>query len=192
MINNQEHQAEENTTQTDANEATQPSVQTNEDTESQNEETLVEHDTVSKLEEQLKESQDKYIRLVAEFDNFRKRTMKERVELIKNASEDMVKSLLEVLDDADRAIQQIETSDNIAHIKDGVTLVFNKLKSTLQQKGLTEMQTKGMEFDPESHEAVAEIPVPDAESAGKIIDEVIKGYLLNDKIIRHAKVVVGK
>lgn len=149
-------------------------------------------DKVQELEGQLKEVNDKYLRLVADFDNFRKRTAKERVELIKNAGEDVIKSLLDVVDDSDRAMKQLETSDDIVQIKEGITLVFNKLKNVLLNKGLKEMESKGQNFDTELHEAITEIPAPTDDLKGKVLDEIQKGYYLNDKIIRHAKVVVGK
>ncbi len=151
-----------------------------------------EENPIQQLESQLQECNDKYLRLAAEFDNFRKRSMKDRLDLIRNASEDVIKSLLEVLDDVDRASQQIESSEDTEQLKAGITLIFGKLKSTLQQKGLQEMEAAGMEFDPEMHEAIAEIPAASEDTSGKIMDVVAKGYLLNDKIIRHAKVVVGK
>lgn len=149
-------------------------------------------DKYQKLEAAAKEANDKYLRLAAEFDNFRKRNVKERMDLIKNASEDLIKSLLDVVDDSERATQQIEKSEDLAAIKDGIALVFNKLKSTLVAKGLQEMNSKGTEFNADIHEAITEIPAPSEDMVGKVIDEVIKGYYLNDKIIRHAKVVVGK
>jgi molecular chaperone GrpE len=151
-----------------------------------------EDDGKSELEHQLKESQDRYLRLVAEFDNFRKRTAREKIELIKTAGEDVMKSLLEVLDDSERAMKQLETSEDVALIKEGVVLVFNKLQKTLQSKGLKAMESKDQEFDTELHEAITEIPAPTDAMKGKVIDEITKGYYLNDKIIRHAKVVVGK
>ena len=141
---------------------------------------------------EVKEANDKYLRLAAEFDNFRKRNAKERIELVKNASEDLIRSLLDVVDDSERALQQIEKTDDTVLIKDGISLVFNKLKATLNSKGLQEMSSKGEEFNPDMHEAITEIPAPTEEMKGKVIDEVSKGYYLNDKIIRHAKVVVGK
>ncbi|WP_205529525.1 nucleotide exchange factor GrpE [Taibaiella koreensis] len=147
---------------------------------------------VQQLEGQLRESNDKYLRLVADFDNFRKRNAKERIELIKNAGEDVIKSLLDVVDDSERAMKQMETSDDLNLIKEGVQLVFNKLKNILQQRGLKAMESKEQEFDTELHEAITEIPAPTEALKGKVLDEVQKGYYLNDKIIRHAKVVVGK
>lgn len=154
--------------------------------------TSEEDDKLQQLENQLKESNDKYLRLVAEFDNFRKRNAKERIELIKSAGEDIIKSLLDVVDDSERAAKQLETSEDLALIKEGINLVFNKLKNTLHSKGLKAMESKEQDFDTELHEAITEIPAPTEDLKGKVIDEVQKGYYLNDKIIRHAKVVVGK
>ncbi|MCD2421289.1 nucleotide exchange factor GrpE [Niabella pedocola] len=144
------------------------------------------------LEAELRESKDKYIRLAAEFDNFRKRTAKERIELFQTAGREVITDLLDVLDDADRAQTELEkTNDNTA-LKEGVRLVFNKLRNVLQAKGLKPMETIGKDFDPDLYEAITEIPAPSADLKGKVVDEVTKGYYLNDKIIRHAKVVVGK
>lgn len=154
--------------------------------------TSEEEDRIQQLEGQVKEANDKYLRLVAEFDNFRKRTARERLELTKSAGEDVIKSLLDVLDDSERASRQMETSEDIAAIREGVQLVFNKLKNTLLGRGLKPMESKEQPFDTELHEAITEIPAPAEELKGKVLDEVQKGYYLNDKIIRHAKVVVGK
>ncbi|MCH5597595.1 nucleotide exchange factor GrpE [Niabella ginsengisoli] len=151
----------------------------------------VEETQLDALETELNESKDKYLRLAAEFDNFRRRTKKEREEFSQIANKDIVLALLEVLDDADRATPQIEASED-KKLKEGISLVFNKLRNLLQAKGLKVMEAKGADFDPDLHEAITEIPAPSEEFVGKIVDEVIKGYYLNDKIIRHAKVVVGK
>lgn len=140
----------------------------------------------------LKEMTDKYLRLVAEFDNFKKRNARERNELIKNAGEDIIKSLLEVLDDAGRAEEQFEKARDVSALKAGLDLIFGKLKTILKNKGLVTMESIGAEFNPELHEAITEIPAPGEDLKGKVVDEVQKGYYLNDKIIRHAKVVVGK
>lgn len=145
-----------------------------------------------KLQEELQEMKDKYLRLVAEFDNFRKRNAKERVELIQTAGKEVIISLLDVLDDCERAAAQMESSADITAIKDGVMLVFNKLKSILQSKGLREMESLHTDFDPDLHDAMAEIPATGEELKGKVMDNLQKGYYLNDKLIRHAKVVVGK
>lgn len=144
-----------------------------------------------KLQAELDEQKDKYIRLFAEFDNFKKRNAKERYELMQTAGRDVITSLLDVLDDCDRAEKQLQASED-EQLKTGVQLVFNKLRTTLQAKGLKAMETINTEFDVEKHEAITEIPAPTEELKGKVVDEITKGYYLNDKIIRFAKVVVGK
>ncbi|HEU4574247.1 MAG TPA: nucleotide exchange factor GrpE [Chitinophagaceae bacterium] len=147
---------------------------------------------LEKLEKEAAEWKDKYIRLVAEFDNFRKRNAKERLELIQTAGKEVITDLLDVLDDCDRAQKQLETSTDVAEIREGITLVFNKIRNTLGARGLKVMQTIHEDFNPDLHEAITEIPAPQEKLKGKVLDEVMKGYYLNDKIIRHAKVVVGK
>ena len=144
-----------------------------------------------KLALELKEQKDKYLRLSAEFDNFRRRTAKEKIELTQTAGKEIITSLLEVLDDCERAEKQMQQSEDIALIKEGNLLVFNKLKNILLQKGLKPMPGIGQDFDVEKHEAVAEVEAT-PKMKGKVIDEAVKGYYLNDKIIRFAKVVVGK
>ncbi|MFT4062417.1 MAG: nucleotide exchange factor GrpE [Edaphocola sp.] len=151
-----------------------------------------ESNIVGELEQKLKEANDRYLRSVAEFDNYRKRTAKEKIELGKTAGEEVIKPLLDVLDDSERARKQMETSDDLNQIKEGINLVFNKLAKSLDGRGLKAMESKGLDFDPELHEAIAEVPAPTPDLVGKVLDEVQKGYYLNDKIIRHAKVVVGK
>jgi molecular chaperone GrpE len=155
-------------------------------------EPLAEESALEKLQAELQEQKDKYLRLMAEFDNFRRRTAKERLDLMQTAGKEVIVSLLEVLDDCDRAEKQLQTSDDIALQKEGVQLVFNKLRSTLQSKGVKAMESIHTDFDVEKHEAITEIPAPTADMQGKVIDEVVKGYYLNDKLIRFAKVVVGK
>ena len=151
-----------------------------------------EENEVVKLKGELQEMKDKYLRQVAEFENFRKRNAKERIELIQTAGKEVIGSLLEVLDDCDRAEKQWQKSDDIAVIKEGIQLVFNKLRGSLLARGLKPMQSIGNEFNPDQHEAITEIPAPSHDMKGKVVDEVEKGYYLNDKIIRFAKVVVGK
>jgi molecular chaperone GrpE len=151
-----------------------------------------EENETGKLQQEAAEWKDKYLRLVAEFDNFRKRNAKERLELIQTAGKDVITSLLDVLDDSERAQKQLDTSNDAAANKEGVLLVFNKLKNILQSKGLKPMNSNGQEFNPDLHEAITEIPAPAPALKGKVVDEVQKGYYLNDKIIRFAKVVVGK
>lgn len=149
-------------------------------------------DETEKLKAELEEQKDKYIRLVAEFENYKRRTSKERVELIQTAGKEVIISLLEVLDDCDRAEKQLLESEEADQIKEGVLLVFNKLRKTLQNKGLKAMESINTEFDVEKHEAITEVPVADESMKGKVVDEIQKGYYLNDKLIRFAKVVVGK
>ena len=151
----------------------------------------VEETSMDALEAELNESKDKYLRLAAEFDNFRKRTAKERIELFQTAGKDIITDLLDVLDDIDRASGELDESKD-KHLKQGVGLIFNKFKNILQSKGLKAMEAKGEVFDPELHDAITEIPAPTEDLKGKVVDEISKGYYLNDKIIRHAKVVVGK
>ena len=143
------------------------------------------------LKEQIAQLNDKYLRQAAEFDNFRRRTAKERVDLIQTASKDLIKDLLDVLDDSDRAQEQLEKTDDISQIREGVNLVFNKFRNSRTAKGLKPMEVMGTEFNPDLHDAVTEIDAGE-EMKGKVVAEVQKGYYLNDKIIRHAKVVVGR
>jgi len=148
--------------------------------------------TIEELESELSEAKDKYLRLFAEFDNAKKRNMKERLELMKNAAQDTMQALLPILDDFDRAKKSADDENTKEVFSDGVNLVYNKLYSVLGNKGLKEMESNGEPFDPELHEAITEIPAPSEDQKGKVFDTVEKGYYLNDKIIRHAKVVVGK
>jgi len=148
-------------------------------------------DILQKLQNEVEEQKDKYLRLFAEFDNFKRRNAKERLELIQTAGKDVIISMLEVMDDCDRAEKQMTESEDIAAQKEGVQLVFNKLRSTLQARGLTAMESINTDFDVEKHEAITEVQVPE-DQKGKVVDEIEKGYYLNNKIIRFAKVVVGK
>jgi len=153
----------------------------------------VEEESISeKLTAQLQEQKDKYIRLFAEFDNYRRRTAKENIELRQTAGREVIISLLDILDDCDRAEKQLETSGDIKQFSEGALLIFNKLKKTLEAKGLKPMESLNTDFDVEKQEAITEIPAPEKNKKGKVIDEIQKGYYLNDKIIRFAKVVVGK
>jgi molecular chaperone GrpE len=154
-------------------------------------EPVAEESEIEKLKAQVAELNDKYLRQAAEFDNFRRRNAKERVELIQTAGKDVIADLLVVLDDSERAQKQMETTDDVTQIKEGVQLVFSKLRNTLSVKGLKPMDAIGKEFNPDLHDAITEIDAGE-EMKGKVVDEVQKGYYLNDKIIRHAKVVVGK
>jgi molecular chaperone GrpE len=173
--------------------------QENQNTEQLNEE-QVENSSEVQVEEQKEltwedkynEINDKFVRLYAEFDNYRRRTNKERIELISTASAGVVKDMIPVLDDFDRALANNEKSDDIKAVKEGFVLVSTKFRSILEGKGLKAMESKGKPFDSELHEAIANIPAPEKKLKGKVVDDVEKGYLLNDKVIRFAKVVVGQ
>lgn len=144
-----------------------------------------------KLKNEVAELNDKYLRLFAEFDNFKRRTQKERIELLQTAGKDVVVSLLPVLDDFERALKSTENATDVAPVREGIVLVQTKLKSILSQKGLKEIQSINTAFDTDIHEAITQIPSPTEEQKGKVIDELEKGYTLNDKVVRFAKVVVG-
>ena len=179
------------------NEAVNETVneQANENTESkQNEETAEpsETDKLTAALEELETVKDKYLRLVAEFDNYRKRTLKEKTELILNGGEKVLSTLLPILDDLDRASQNMETSDDVATLKEGVSLIIDKLAKTLAAQGLQKMKTVGEAFNTDFHEAVALIPAQEEAQKNHVIDCVQPGYLLNEKVIRHAKVVVAQ
>ena len=136
--------------------------------------------------------EDKYLRQAAEFDNYRKRTMKEKAELIKNGGERAIESILPVLDDFERAIATMEKSENAAELRTGVELIYNKFVGILKQNGLQKIETEGKDFDTDFHEAIAMVPTPDESLKGKVLDCIQTGYILNDKVIRHAKVAVGE
>ncbi|HEX8020258.1 nucleotide exchange factor GrpE [Mucilaginibacter sp.] len=144
-----------------------------------------------KLKDELAQANDKYLRLYAEFDNFRRRTIKEREEARKTEGKDVIVALLPVLDDFERAQRAMDKATEVAPVKEGVTLIQNKLKNILSQKGLKEMPSIGNAFDADLHEAITNIPAPTDDLKGKVMDEMEKGYTLNDKVIRFAKVVVG-
>jgi molecular chaperone GrpE len=153
------------------------------------------NDNVQSPEELLKQeiaiANDKYIRLYSEFDNYRRRTAKEKIDLMNNGASDFYKTLLPVIDDFDRALKSINEASDVEALKIGVDLIYNKFKTTLTSKGLKEMESVGQVFDAELHEAITQIPSPSADMKGKIVDELEKGYYLNEKVIRYAKVVVG-
>lgn len=154
-------------------------------------EPVTEDSEVEELKEQVAQLNDKYLRQVAEFDNFRRRTAKERIEMVQTAGKDVITDLLDVLDDSERAQKQLDTTNDITLVREGVNLVFTKLRNILTAKGLKPMEVVGTNFSADLHEAITEIVAGD-EMKGKVVAEVQKGYYLNDKIIRFAKVVVGK
>lgn len=156
------------------------------------EEEKAEVDETEKTKKELDEFKDKYLRLYSEFENFRRRTAKEKTELVKTANEDVIVSLLTVLDDFERAQKSFSTTSEADPVKEGVNLIYNKLFKTLESKGLKAMDTPpGEEFNSELHEAITQIPAPAEDLKGKIVDTVEKGYYLHDKVIRFAKVVIG-
>lgn len=189
--NNQE---EELKTQATPNECDEETV--GQETSQENEAPLTEEEKLAqeleKANEQIEEQKDKYLRLSAEFDNYRKRTMKEKPELILNGGEKSISSILPIVDDFERALKNMETATDVAAVKEGVELIYNKFMSVLGQNGVKVIETKEQPLDTDYHEAIAVIPAPNEALKGKILDCVQTGYILNDKVIRHAKVVVGE
>lgn len=153
---------------------------------------LTPEERITALEAELEKEKKEYMFLMAEFDNFRKRTIKDKADLIKNAAENAMRNILPIIDDFDRAIQANASSDDIAALREGVELIYNKLIKYLESNGVKEMNTTGEDFDADIHEAVTTFPAPTEDMKGKIIDTVQKGYSINDKVLRHAKVVVGQ
>lgn len=189
--NNQE---EELKTQATPNECDEETV--GQEVSQENEAPLTEEEKLAqeleKANEQIEEQKDKYLRLSAEFDNYRKRTMKEKAELILNGGEKSISSILPIVDDFERALKNMETATDVTAVKEGVELIYNKFMSVLGQNGVKVIETKEQPLDTDYHEAIAVIPAPNEALKGKILDCVQTGYILNDKVIRHAKVVVGE
>ncbi|HTN18883.1 MAG TPA: nucleotide exchange factor GrpE [Pelobium sp.] len=189
-------ETEERNKMTDQNEETHDQEELKEEIEQVNEARVnhaeeAELSETDKLKSEVALLNDKYVRLYAEFDNYKRRTTKERIELLQTAGKDVIVSLLTVLDDFERANKAMENASDIKPVKEGVELIHNKLQSLLTQKGLKAMEAIGQTFDADIHEAITNIPAPTPDMKGKIIDEVEKGYMLNDKVIRFAKVIVG-
>lgn len=147
---------------------------------------------LAEAQQMVNEERDRYLRLAAEFDNYRKRTLKEKAELIKNGGEKTLTAILPVLDDFERALKNLEANDETKAMKEGVELIFSKFNKVLAQEGLQKIETEGKEFDVDFHEAIALIPAPSEDLKGKILDCVQTGYMLNEKVIRHAKVAVAQ
>lgn len=147
---------------------------------------------IAALEAELAKEKKEYMFLMAEFDNFRKRTLKDKAEIIKNGAENAMRNILPIIDDFDRALQATATSEDVDAVREGVELIYNKFIKYLESNGVKEMTTTGEAFDADIHEAVTTFPAPSEELKGKIIDTVQKGYSINDKVLRHAKVVVGQ
>lgn len=184
--NTQDNQQEQN-----LQEETENVESTTENTAEPTSDTVEELSETDKLKQEISNANDKYLRLYAEFDNYKRRTSKERLDLLQTAGKDVIVSLLTILDDFERAEKSMENAQDIVAIKEGVGLIHQKLRSILTQKGLKEMNAAGTAFDADIHEAITNIPAPSDDLKGKVIDEVEKGYYLNDKVIRYAKVVVG-
>lgn len=149
-------------------------------------------DATEQLMSQVKEWQEKYIRLSADFDNFRKRTMREKMDLIKTASEEVIVSILPVIDDFERAKNAMENVTEVGPVKEGIELIYNKFKDILAQKGLKPIDAQNQEFNTDLHEAITKIPASDESLKGKVVDVIQQGYMLQDKVVRYAKVVVGE
>ena len=158
----------------------------------QEEKELSVEEQLAVAKEQIEQEKKEYMFLLAEFDNFRKRTIKEKADIIKNASEKAMTDLLPVIDDMERAMQAIEASDNIDSAKEGINLIYNKFIKYLEQNGVKAIDSTNADFNTEYHEAVTIFPAPNEDKKGKVIDTVQKGYTMNDKVIRHSKVVVGQ
>lgn len=176
QVENQEQEATENMVNEES------SVETTDELETK----------LSELEQKIEEQKEKYLRLFADFDNYKKRAAKERLELIKDAGREIMLVFLPVLDDFNRAIKASEGNQDAETLKEGLYLIYNKMQKSLEQEGLKAMESLGTEFDPELHDALTEIPAPSEDLKGKVVDVIEDGYVLNEKIIRHAKVVVGK
>ncbi|NOR87714.1 MAG: nucleotide exchange factor GrpE [Bacteroidales bacterium] len=183
---------EEENTEVDQTTQDNPVLENDSNNEESSDQNTACEDDKDNLAAQLAELKDKHLRLFSEFDNYRKRTAKERIDLFKTAHSDLILDLLPVIDDFDRAKKSFEDTNDIDTIKQGVELIQNKLYSTLERKGLKCMESLEKDFDTDFHEAITEIPAPSKKLKSKVVDVVEKGYLLNDKVIRYAKVVVGK
>ncbi len=185
---------EKKSTQTAKKETKAKKTSKAEDTKDKEEvkEETKEEKTEKSDKEKYEEMNDKYLRLAAEYDNYRKRTLKERMELTKSAGEDILVNILPVIDDFERALGSIDQAKDIHAVKEGIQLIYNKFKEFLKQKGVKEIDAKEKEFDTDLHEAITKIPAPDEKLKGKVVDVIEKGYYLNDKVIRFSKVVIGE
>ena len=192
MSNKKNHKPEE--TQENQNTKNNAGEQANETVQEENNNNKQSTDTdkTAEYEATIADLKDKYLRQAAEFDNYRKRVLKEKSELIQNGGESVISSLLPIIDDFERALQNMKKSDDTAALKEGVELIYQKFMKTLESNGLKTIETKEADFNTDFHEAVAMITAPNDESKGKVVDCVQKGYKLNDKVIRHAKVAVGQ
>ena len=170
----------------------QAQSQTDENQADENSENTSEQDELSVVKNELEELKDKHLRLQAEFDNYRRRTLKEKADLISSAGEKVLKDLLPVIDDLDRAMESTATAQDVAAVREGLDLIVNKFQNFLKNNGVSEIEAKEQDFDADKHEAVTKFPAPSEDLKGKVIDVVQKGYTLNGKVMRFAKVVVGE
>ncbi|NOQ24224.1 MAG: nucleotide exchange factor GrpE [Bacteroidales bacterium] len=178
--------------QTKTKAAKKPSDSAEDKKKTEKTETKVEKKVEKTDKEIIVELNDKYLRLAAEFDNYRKRTLKERMDLMKSAGEDILINIIPVMDDFERGLEVIDKAKEISAVKEGVQLIYNKFKDFLKQRGVKEIEAKEKDFDTDLHEAITKIPAPDEKLKGKVVDVVEKGYYLNEKVIRFSKVVIGE
>lgn len=190
-MSNEEKDLQNENPATEQENTSEPTAENEEKTDASPVNEITATDKTAELEQKLNEANDKYLRLYSEFDNYRKRTSRERIDLLKTAGEDVIKSLLPILDDFERAVKSNETATDIAAVNEGVKLVQQKFRNLLLQKGLEAMDTIGQPFDTDMHEAITNIPAPSEDLKGKVVDELEKGYTLGGKVIRFAKVIVG-
>lgn len=186
---------DENSEQPENEENNKKEVEVEKEEESSNEEVKEEKDTRTveeKLQDEVKNLNDKYLRLSAEYDNYRKRSLKEKMDLMKSAGRDIFQNILPVIDNFERALKSMETAEDITAVKEGVILIYDNFKKFLNQRGVTEIECMNKEFDAEYHEAVTKIKVEDKEMKGKIVDVIEKGYMLSYKVLRFPKVVIGE
>ena len=189
MIMKEEELTAQDTPQNESTEQPEEQKATNETAEKAKEETV--EDKLAASEAKLAEMQDKYLRQVAEFDNYRKRTIKEKAELILNGGEKAITAILPILDDMERALKNMDTAEDVAAVKEGVELIFHKFNKILNEQGVKKIETEMADFNTDLHEAIAQIPAASEEQKGKVLDCVKTGYTLNEKVIRHAQVAVG-
>ena len=198
MKNNDNRHSEDNAARNEA--AQEPNDKVQEDTTAAEEQETAEEnpaeesseDEIAKLKEQVEKEKKEYLFLLAEFDNFRKRTLKEKSDIIRNANEQAMKGLLPIVDDFERGLEATKGVDDPQAIREGMEIIYNKFVKFLEQNGVKAMESTGAEFNPDMHEAIAMVPVDDQNLKGKVIDTPTKGYMINDKVLRHAKVAVGQ
>ena len=188
---NEEAKAAQQEAQADEAMNTEQQATENQATENETAEEVTPEQRIAQLEEQIEHEKKEYLFLMADFENFRRRTIKEKADLIKNGAESAMRELLPVVDDLERALDAINKGGDLDSLKEGVDLIYNKFVKYLESQHVTAIESTGQDFDTDLHEAVTMFPAPDPSMKGKVIDTTIKGYMINDKVLRHAKVVVG-